>query len=111
MIASDNLIKSTGVFGDGSIDKPILFRGIGHSLVSDNRLTSIALHAHPTTYSYSHTDDEKVFNSSVLLAGPETTLVSLVQLRDNARISFFGSLELFSNDFFNKEFTLLNNKC
>lgn len=74
---------------------PILYRGIGHAAGRQPLLSSI-LHALPTSYSYDLGDAP---SEEPYLAGSATSLVSSLQARNNARITFVGSLDLFTDAF------------
>jgi len=74
-----------------------LFRGLGQDIEEDSALLFNILSGSST--SYSHNPSEAV--ETVHVAGKKTGLVSLLQARNNARVVFSGSLELFSDKFFN----------
>lgn len=76
---------------------PVLFRGVGHRLTGKNPLVQPLLIGAPTTYSYDTTDDEPIDGSP--LAGSTLVLVSALQARNNARVVFSGSVEMFSDRF------------
>jgi len=75
---------------------PILFRGVGFSLMDNNALVLPLLSGHSTTFS--HALDKPVTN--LHSAGKNTVLVAALQARNNARVVISGSIELFSNEFF-----------
>mmetsp|Transcript_2967 Transcript_2967/g.5627 ORF Transcript_2967/g.5627 Transcript_2967/m.5627 type:complete len:432 (+) Transcript_2967:3-1298(+) len=81
----------------GDIDAPIVYRGLGHVVNEDSPLVFGLLTASATAYSHAG-GKVKDFPQS---AGTDTLLVSAVQARNNARLVFVGSKELFSNEFFN----------
>ncbi|KAI3722974.1 hypothetical protein L2E82_34225 [Cichorium intybus] len=72
----------------------VLFKEIGHSL---NPANSLVLSASPSAYSVNPNSN---ISSPPSLSGSSISLVSVVQARNNARIVFSGSLDLFSNKFF-----------
>lgn len=78
-------------------NKPVLFKGIGHSVNPDNILAVKVLKGNPTSYS---ADPDLPISDNTLSSGDKTLLVSAVQARNNARLLFAGSLDMFSNKFF-----------
>jgi len=94
LIASDNFVNETIVVGN--VKNPVLFRGVGLDILEDLPLLFPVLSG--SSYSYSH--DPTAAVKSVHVAGKKTTLVAALQARNNARLVFSGSLELFSNKFF-----------
>lgn len=76
---------------------PIVYRGAGHATSRNPLLTSV-LHASSTTFGA--TLDGAASPEDDRLAGSATSLVSSFQARNNARITFVGSFELFSDQFF-----------
>lgn len=95
--------QSTTTEGGRSNNSPVLYRGIGHVVDDDNILAIKVLQGNPTTYSalVGQTITSHPENS-----GTDTLLVSALQARNNARVLFSGSIDLFSNIFFN---TILEN--
>ncbi|KAF6166591.1 hypothetical protein GIB67_005453 [Kingdonia uniflora] len=91
LIASDYFIQS---------DAPVLFKGIGHTLNAANSLVLEVLSASPSAYS---SNPESKLSSPPSLTGSAISLVSVVQGRNNARVLISGSLDLFSNRFFQSE--------
>jgi len=104
LIKSNNALKSKVIFHD-SVNKPVLFKGIAHKLSSDNPLTFTLLGG--TSTSFSGQPTERATTPQTL--GKSTGLVSTLQARNNARITISGSLDLFSNKFF--EDTTADNKA
>lgn len=100
LISSDNFNKdaTASVFGGKKPSfSPVLFEGIAHDIDDNhNPLNFRLLTAHSTSYAGGVTDSAK----SVFISGPDTTLVSALQARNNARVLFSGSVELFSNKLF-----------
>nr|CAN69595.1 hypothetical protein VITISV_005658 [Vitis vinifera] len=94
LIASDDFIQSDVILGSTTIEAPVLYKGIGHSLNSANSLVLKVLSASPSAYS---ADPNSKLSSPPLLTGLAISLVSVVQARNNARIMISGSLEMFSN--------------
>ncbi|KAG0623990.1 hypothetical protein M758_3G215800 [Ceratodon purpureus] len=97
LIAADNLIDSSVILGSEGIKEPILYRGLGHTLNPTSELGIKVLSASPTAFS-GKVDAE--ITDLPNLIGSSISLVSVVQARNNARIMISGSLELFSNKFF-----------
>ena len=63
----------------------------------DNPLVLDVLHASWTAYSFN--PDEKITEYPHAV-GQNTLLIAGLQARNNARVLFFGSLDLFSDEFF-----------
>ncbi|XP_034684450.1 dolichyl-diphosphooligosaccharide--protein glycosyltransferase 48 kDa subunit-like [Vitis riparia] len=97
LIASDDFIQSDVILGSTTVEAPVLYKGIGHSLNSANSLVLKVLSASPSAYS---ADPNSKLSSPPLLTGLAISLVSVVQARNNARIMISGSLEMFSNRLF-----------
>ena len=99
LIISDQVNQdAVAVFGRKPTFAPILFRGVGHDIDDDhNPLLFRLLSAHSTSYS---ADIDEPLKTEPHVYGKRTTLVSALQARNNARVVFSGSLELFSNRFF-----------
>lgn len=92
-------IDSSVILGDlnGKLEtNPVLYRGVGHKISSENTLAAKVLRGNPTTYS--RAPGQLSTDTSMSL------LVSAIQGRNNARVVISGSLELFSNSFFNFKF-------
>eukprot|EP00249_Psilotum_nudum_P014079 c24654_g1_i2 orf=471-1802(-) len=98
LISCDDFIESSAILGENAIQAPVLFRGIAHSVNSANRLVNKVLTASETGYSGNPDAELTQFPA---LFGTSIGLVSVVQARNNARILISGSLDLFSNKFFN----------
>jgi len=96
-IDQENILKSSVVLGAGP-KAPILYRGIGHAVTEGSRLLSKVLIGAETTYSADPRERVREYPQS---AGKDTLLVTAIQARNNARVVFSGSLELFSNKLFN----------
>jgi len=79
--------------------KNINFEGIGHTTQEDNGLNIAVLKGYDTTYSASSRKTSDKFHA----IGEETTLISVLQARNNARVLISGSLSLFSNRYFTKK--------
>jgi len=82
----------------GTPSAPILFSGVGHAATEGSRLLFRILTGTQTTYSANPSLPVTDYPQSV---GKDTLLVTAIQARNNARIIFSGSLDLFSNKLFN----------
>lgn len=74
---------------------PILFEGLGQSFDKDNVLAFNVLSASSTAYSGSLT---KLYEDKPEGMGTDISLVTAVQGRNNARMLFVGSIEMFTNE-------------
>ncbi|XP_055948311.1 dolichyl-diphosphooligosaccharide--protein glycosyltransferase 48 kDa subunit-like [Argiope bruennichi] len=92
----ENLINAPTVIGSKNI-APLLFRGVGIISDQQNSLILEVLSASSTAYSYN--PDVKV-NEYPHAVGKNTLLISALQARNNARVVFSGSLDFFSDHFF-----------
>ena len=97
LIAADIAIDSDVLLGKEGITAPILFRGLAHSVNPSSELVVKVLSGSPSAFS-GKIDAEITDNPN--LTGASISLVSVVQARNNARVFISGSLELFSNKFF-----------
>jgi len=75
---------------------PILFRGIGADMVEDSILVYPLLSGYQSTYSHNPTSVVK----DTHVVGRKTSLVTALQARNNARVIFSGSIEMFGDKFF-----------
>ncbi|KAJ3008807.1 hypothetical protein HKX48_008331 [Thoreauomyces humboldtii] len=80
---------------------PVLFRGVGHRLTGKNVLMQPLLTGSPTAYAYDLADREVLEGAPLIGSG--LVYVSAVQARNNARVVFAGSVEMFSDDFADRE--------
>merc|ERR1711997_398641 len=98
LIAADpaNLIDSAPIVGDKKVS-PILYEGTGLMVDQDNPLVLEILRASSTAYS--HNPDEPI-TEYPHATGKSTVLVAGLQARNNARVVFAGSLDMFSDKFF-----------
>jgi len=96
IVVSDKTVKSSVLLGKGP-SAPVLFRGIGHAGTSGTRLLIRVLTGSETAYSAVPGAKVVDFPQS---AGTDTLLVTAMQARNNARVVFSGSLDLFSDKFF-----------
>ncbi|KAK4477705.1 hypothetical protein RD792_016956 [Penstemon davidsonii] len=97
LIAADDFIQSGVILGSKTIEAPVIFKGIGHSLNPENSLVLKVLSASSSAYSANPTSK---LSSPPSLTGTSISLVSVVQARNNARIMISGSLDMFSNRLF-----------
>lgn len=99
LIVSDpqNLINNKLIVGNSKSGAPLLYRGIAMTADPENPLLLDVLTG--SSYSYTYKPEDKIteYPHSV---GKSTLLVSALQARNNARVVFVGSLDFFSNDFF-----------
>lgn len=79
---------------------PILFRGIGHKVNPSNSLLTSVLWAPQESYSWESVNMDERADQDPLIAGKDISLVSVMQARNNARITFLGSTEMLSDAFF-----------
>ncbi|CAF4020356.1 unnamed protein product, partial [Rotaria magnacalcarata] len=95
----DNLLTSELITGQAKrAGLPFLFRGIGMSSDPENPLLLDVLTG--SSSSYTANPDEKSLAEYPITVGKRTLLISVLQARNNARVGFVGSLDFFSNDFF-----------
>ncbi|KAK3803667.1 hypothetical protein RRG08_023381 [Elysia crispata] len=92
----ENLINAPMIVGD-KLKEPLLFRGVGMVSDPENPLVLSVLRASSTAYSYK--PDEKI-DEFPMAVGSSTLLVAALQARNNARVVFVGSLDFFSDKFF-----------
>jgi oligosaccharyltransferase complex subunit beta len=105
----DNLLSSELIIGQAKKNSlPFLFRGIGMSSDLDNPLLLDVLTA--SSSSYTANPDEPTLNEYPATVGKRTLLISVLQARNNARVGFVGSLDFFSNDFFQNSVQTNNGK-
>ncbi|KAJ3118927.1 hypothetical protein HK100_000518 [Physocladia obscura] len=79
---------------------PLLFRGVGHRLTGKNPLIMPVLVGNPTSFSYlDSTKGNAAPLTSGSLVGSSLVLISAFQARNNARVVFSGSVDLFKNEF------------
>jgi len=96
VVDPSNIVVAPIIF-EKKIEAPILFQGVGQDIEEDSALLFSVLSASSTAYS--HVPSEKI--EELHVAGKLTSLVSALQARNNARVVFAGSLEMFSDKFFN----------
>jgi len=95
LIVADNIAHSPVILG--KIDAPILFRGVGQDVEEDSALLLPLLTGSSFSYSFASGETIDEYPHTI---GKKTVLVSALQARNNARVIFSGSLDLFSDQFF-----------
>ncbi|KAF1332729.1 putative dolichyl-diphosphooligosaccharide-protein glycosyltransferase 48kd subunit, partial [Globisporangium splendens] len=106
-VASDRVVGSHLASTTSKNKKPVAFAsGLGMTLEPNNILGFHALVAPATAYSANPVKEitSKVIESD-LLFGNEIGLVTAIQARNNARLVFAGSVELFSDKYFTDAFS------
>ncbi|KAI9339964.1 Dolichyl-diphosphooligosaccharide--protein glycosyltransferase subunit WBP1 [Obelidium mucronatum] len=78
---------------------PLIFKGVGHRLTGKNPLIVPVLVGNPTSYSFLESSKGKTAPPAGALSGSTLVLVSALQARNNARVVFSGSVDLFKNEF------------
>ncbi|VDK40331.1 unnamed protein product [Taenia asiatica] len=81
----------------GGFKNPILYRGVGISTDPTNPLLITVLHGSARSFSY---DTKKVVSQYPTTVGKNTQLVAALQARNDARVVFTGSIEMFSDAFY-----------
>ncbi|KAF7235817.1 Dolichyl-diphosphooligosaccharide--protein glycosyltransferase 48 kDa subunit [Varanus komodoensis] len=94
---SENLLKAPTIVGKKPLN-PILFRGVGMVADPDNPLVLDILTGSSTSYSFF---PDKPITQYPHAVGKNTLLIAGLQARNNARVVFSGSLDFFSDAFFN----------
>ncbi|XP_025084607.1 dolichyl-diphosphooligosaccharide--protein glycosyltransferase 48 kDa subunit-like [Pomacea canaliculata] len=94
-----NLIDAPMIVGARG-KSPYLFRGIGMVSDPENPLVLNVLHASSTAYSHNPVEKIEEFPHAV---GTNTLLIAALQARNNARVVFVGSLDFFSDEFFQSQ--------
>lgn len=100
LIVSDPeyLINNKLIVGDkAKTGSPFLYRGIGMTIDPENPLLHEVLTGSPTSYTYNPDSSIAEYPHTV---GKSTLMISALQARNNARVMFFGSLDFFSNEYF-----------
>ena len=90
LLISNNFVNNEAILSKEVIEGvPVLFRGIGHKAGTVPLLTKI-LWANDTC-------DFELLEQEPLAIGNDVGLISALQARNNARVTFVGSLEFFSD--------------
>ncbi|XP_053547905.1 dolichyl-diphosphooligosaccharide--protein glycosyltransferase 48 kDa subunit-like [Bombina bombina] len=93
----ENLLKAPTIVGKKELN-PILFRGVVMVADPDNPLVLDILTGSSTSYSFF---PDKPVTQYPHAVGKNTLLIAGLQDRNNARVVFSGSLDFFSDAFFN----------
>jgi len=96
IIRTNRFLENKYILGDLPKNASVLFRGIGHTNYEENILVSSVLK--PSDKAYSTLTKKGA--STITKVGSDIVLVSAIQSRNNARIIVSGSLDMFSNKFF-----------
>ncbi|KAL1245232.1 Dolichyl-diphosphooligosaccharide--protein glycosyltransferasesubunit [Trichinella spiralis] len=85
---------------------PVVYRGTGLIRHENNPLTLSIMHAPRTAYARSLEGEAGMVNRKALwrLIGNNAVLVGAVQAKNNARVVFTGSLDMFSDEFINSNY-------
>jgi len=98
VVDSEYLINNKLISGSkAKSGSPFLYRGVGMTIDPENPLLIEVLTGSPTSYTY---NPDKKITEYPQTVGKSTLLISALQARNNARVMFVGSIEFFSNDFF-----------
>jgi oligosaccharyltransferase complex subunit beta len=97
---STHMAKIDAIVPQDKLPGPILFRGIAHSANPTNSLLTPLLWAPQEAYSWESVNMDESVDQDPLLAGKDISLVSVMQARNNARIAFLGSADMFTDGFF-----------
>lgn len=98
VIDTKYLTKAKLIAGDRAAINPVLYRGVALIAGDNNKLKLDVLNAPTTAYSFA---PGKVVNEYPGAVGRNTILVGALQARNNARVVFSGSIEMFSDEFIN----------
>lgn len=103
-VASERVVGAALAKSGGAADvKPVAFSGIGMSLDPENILGFHALMAPATAYSANPV--KEIESEDTVRFGNQIGLVTAIQARNNARLVFSGSLDLFSDKYFTDSFS------
>lgn len=92
------LIDAKLIVGDTTKMNSILFKGVALVADKSNRLRLEVLRAASTAYSFNPTQDITTYPSAV---GKQALMIGALQARNNARVVFCGSIDMFSDAFIN----------
>ncbi|XP_053705772.1 dolichyl-diphosphooligosaccharide--protein glycosyltransferase 48 kDa subunit [Synchiropus splendidus] len=93
----ENLLKAPTIVGKHST-RPVLFKGVGMVADPENPLVLDILTGSSTSYSFF---PDRPISQYPHAVGKNTLLIAGLQARNNARVVFSGSLDFFSDAFFN----------
>lgn len=102
----DNLIKSAPIVGTAKI-APVLFEGTG--LIADRANPLVLEILTASSSAYSHNPDQPI-SEYPHATGKNTLLIAGLQARNNARVVFSGSIDFFSDAFFNAAVKTFNGR-
>ncbi|OZJ02723.1 hypothetical protein BZG36_05107 [Bifiguratus adelaidae] len=94
----------SSVISPSLLAQPLLYKGIGHKILHKNPLVNRIVMGSSTAYS-AEPNEENPVESDVFATGNQVGLVSATQARNSARVTFVGSLDLFSDLYFNASVT------
>jgi len=97
VIVNNQRIHNLNNNNDNSSLAPVLFRGVGFTLKDSNRLIFTLLRGSSTSFTG---PADSLITSRPSAVGHNNILVAALQARNNARLVFSGSLDLFSDKFF-----------
>jgi len=98
VIHATGILKNTKILGNNASHMaPVLYRGIGHAVDENNILASKILTGGPSTYSAILDRDLEKYPENI---GKDTLLVTAIQGRNNARVTFTGSMAICSNRYY-----------
>ncbi|KAJ3321511.1 hypothetical protein HDU76_014080 [Blyttiomyces sp. JEL0837] len=100
-VGGDVILPNSVFYADKKGPVPVVFRGVGHRVTGKNALMTPVLVGHSTAYSYLTGKRSKALPNTALV-GSQVALVSALQARNNARIVFSGSVDLFSDELIKK---------
>jgi oligosaccharyltransferase complex subunit beta len=105
VVAATDFVASERVVGTelakGGAAKPVAFSGIGMALDPENILGFHALMAPATAYSANPV--KEIESEDAVRFGNQIGLVTAIQARNNARLVFSGSLDLFSDKYWTED--------
>ena len=108
VILTHDITRSIVYGGDSSGSaSPILYRGVGHVVDDENILAVSILRGNPSTYSVTSLTSNSV---APVNTGANSLLVTGMQARNNARLLISGSVDMFSNTFFQAKYNLTGMK-
>ncbi|XP_072047820.1 dolichyl-diphosphooligosaccharide--protein glycosyltransferase 48 kDa subunit-like [Amphiura filiformis] len=93
---AENLIEAPTIVGKNR-NNPILFKGVGLVADPENPLVLDILHGKSSAYCHNPEEEVSEYPHAV---GKNTLMVAALQARNNARVVFSGSVDMFSDDFF-----------
>ncbi|KAF3860117.1 hypothetical protein F7725_000372 [Dissostichus mawsoni] len=93
----ENLMKAQTIVGTPT-NKPVLFKGVGMVADPENPLVLDILTGSSTAYSFF---PDRPISQYPHAVGKNTLMIAGLQARNNARVVFSGSLDFFSDAFFN----------